>query len=114
MKLLIAINNNNSAYSILSEHFGHCLYFAIYDTETKNLEIIENEINHSDISLTPIDQIMKFTPDVVFSLAMGKKALKLFDEKGVKVKTGDFKIVKEVIENINNLKDLSDGCNHHN
>ncbi len=114
MKLLIATNNDNKLYSILSEHFGNCLYFALYDTEKKDLEIVKNEIDHSNKSLTPVDQIMKFSPDVVFSLGMGKKALKLFDEKNIKVKTGDFKIVKEIIENINNLKDLSDGCNHHN
>ncbi len=112
MKLLIAINNNNGIYSVLSEHFGHCLYFAIYNTETKNLEVVKNEIDHTNASLTPVEQVMKFTPNIVFSLAVGQRALKLFAKKGVKVKTGDFKIVKEVIDNIGSLSDLSLGCDH--
>jgi predicted Fe-Mo cluster-binding NifX family protein len=115
MKLLIALNNNNGVYSKLSEHFGHCLYFAIYNTDTKELDFIDNFIDHSNHlnnTLTPVDQVMKFNPDIIFSLGVGKKALKLFAEKGIKVKTGNFKILKEVIENINNLSDSLDGCDH--
>jgi len=112
MKLLIAINNNNGLYSKLSEHFGHCLYFALYETTTKELKIVENIIDHSKISLTPVDQVMQFEPDIVFSLAIGQRALNLFDEKDVKVKTGDFKILKEVINNFNQLKELTVGCVH--
>lgn len=112
MRLFIAVNNKNGIYSKLSEHFGHCLYFALYESASKELKIVENIIDHSDSSLTPVDQVMKFKPDIVFSLGVGKRALNLFAEKGVKVKTGDFKIVKEVIDNISNLKDLSEGCDH--
>ena len=36
MKLLIAINEDKGFNSKLSEHFGHCPYFAIYKTETKD------------------------------------------------------------------------------
>ncbi len=112
MKLLIAINNNNGEYSVLSEHFGHCLYFAIFDTKTKDLSIVKNEINHSNAHLTPVDQMMKFEPDAVFSLGVGKRALGLFAEKEVAMKTGNFHILKEVIENIDNLEDLTVGCDH--
>jgi len=112
MKLLIAINENNGENSKLSEHFGHCPYFAIYETDMKNLEIVENKLDHSNQNLTPVDQIMKFKPDVVFSLGMGQRAIELFNEKEVKLKTGNYKIVKEVIRNIDNLKELKSGCNH--
>ena len=112
MKILIAINENNGIDSKLSEHFGHCPYFAIYETDDKNLEIVENKIDHSDLSLTPVDQIMKFNPDVVFTLGVGGRAIGLFEEKGVGLKTGEYKTVGEVLENIDNLKELSGGCEH--
>jgi len=112
MKLLIAINENSGENSKLSEHFGHCPYFAIYETDMKNLEIVENKLDHSNKNLTPIDQIMKFKPDIIFSKGMGERAIKLFTEKNIKIKTGNYKIIKEVIENLNNLKDLMEGCNH--
>ena len=112
MKLLIATNNNNGIYSKLSEHFGHCLYFAIYETNTKKLKFVENIIDHSNTALTPVAQIMKLNPNIVFSLGIGKRALNLFDEKGVIVKTGNFKTIKEIISNFNQLIDLTNGCNH--
>ncbi len=110
MRLLIAINEDKGFDSKLSEHFGRCDYFAIYETDTKKIKIIKNNIDHSNQFLTPVDQVMKFQPDVVFTLGIGEKAKKLFEEKKVKIKTGNYKILKEVIENIDNLKELNKGC----
>lgn len=112
MKLLIAIDEDKGINSKLSEHLGHCLYFAIYNTNLKKIKIVKNKLVHSDLELTPVDQIMKFNPDSVFSLGMGQRAIKLFNEKKVKLKTGNYKIVKEVIENISNLKELNLNCGH--
>lgn len=112
MKLLIAIDEDKGLNSKLSKHFGHCSYFAIYEIDTKKLEITKNKIDHSNSSLTPVDQIMKFKPDVVFTLGIGQRAIKLFNEKAVKLRTGDYKFVKEVIRNIDNLKELKSECNH--
>lgn len=112
MRLLIAIDENKSFNSKLSKHFGHCPFFAIYDTNTKEITIIKNELEHSNSNLTPIDQIMKFKPDIIFSLGIGQKAIKLFNEKGIKLRTGDFKVVKEVVNNICNLKELNSACDY--
>jgi predicted Fe-Mo cluster-binding NifX family protein len=112
MKILIAINNKEGENSILSEHFGHCPYFAIYESETKKLEIVNNNLDHSNSNLTPVDQTMKFKPGVVFSKGMGQRAIRLFNEKGVKIKTGNYNTVKEIINNLDNLKELSSGCSH--
>jgi predicted Fe-Mo cluster-binding NifX family protein len=112
MKILIAISENNGINSKLSEHFGHCPYFAIYETENKKLEIVKNKIDHTDQNLTPVDQIMKFKPEIVFTLGVGQRAISLFNEKKVRLKTGDYKTVQEIIENIDNLKNLDGGCEH--
>jgi len=112
MKLLIAIDEKNGLDSKLSEHLGHCPYFAIYETDTREIIIINNKLDHSNSDMTPVDQIIKFKPDIVFSLGMGQRAIRLFNKKGVKIRTGNYKIVKEVIENIGNLKELNSNCNH--
>ena len=112
MRILIAINDDNGLNSKLSEHFGHCSHFAIYETGTKGLEIVENEIDHTDQGSTPVDQIMKFNPDTVFTLGAGQRAINLFNEKKVELKTGDYKTVREVIGNIDKLKNLGGGCEH--
>lgn len=111
MRLLIALNEDNGITSKLSSHFGHCPYFAIYETNTKKLEFVKNEIDHSNQSITPVDQIMKFEPEMIFSLGMGKKAIDLFQNKEIKVVTGDFSTLQEVLNNLDNLKELSH-CNH--
>ena len=112
MKLLIAIDEDEGMDSKLSEHFGHCSYFAIYETDAGDFEIVENKLDHSNSDMTPVDQIMKFEPDAVFTLGMGGRAVKLFGEVGVKLKTGNYKIVREVIENVENLEELNFGCGH--
>jgi len=112
MKLLIAIDESNGINSKLSLHFGHCPYFAIYETDTKKLEIVKNDLDHSNQDLTPVDQVMKFKPDVVFSLGIGQRAIKLFNEKNIKIKDGNYKILKEVIENVDNLNELNKGCDY--
>jgi len=112
MKILIALNENKELNSKLSEHFGHCPYFAIYKTETKELNIVKNKINHLNSDLNPVEQIVKFQPDVVFTLGMGKKAIELFNEKKIKIKTGNYKILKEVIDNFKNLEKLNEGCEY--
>ena len=112
MRLLIAIDENKGKNSKLSEHFGHCPYFAIYETDSKELKIVENKLEHTNPNLSPVDQIMKFKPDIVFSLGMGQKAIKLFNKKGIKLKIGDYKNLKEIIKNINDLKKLNSESNH--
>ena len=112
MKILIAINENNGINSKLSKHFGHCPYFAIYETKTDNLEFVENKIDHTNQDSTPVDQIMKFNPDIVFTLGIGGRAIELFNKQNVILKTGEYMTVREVIENIDNLKDLNSGCGH--
>ena len=112
MRLLIAIDEDRGLDSKLSQHFGHCSYFAIYETDTEKLEIIPNEIDHSNPNLTPVDQLAKYKLDMIFSLGMGQRAIELFNQKKIKIKTGDYTIVKEVIENLETLKDLDFSCVH--
>ena len=111
MKILIALNTNQGMDSKLSEHFGYCAFFAIYDDETENLEIIKNFIDHAS-NLTPVEQIMKLKVDIVFSLGIGKKAINLFLEKGIKLKTGNYTKLGQVIDNIDSLQDLDEACAH--
>jgi len=112
MKILIPIKENKGVESKLSEHFGHCPYFGIYETASKNTEIIENNIDHTNEQLTPVDQIMRFSPDIVFSKGIGERAIKLFSKTQIKLKTGEFQTLGEVIKNWENLKDLISGCGH--
>ncbi len=112
MRILIALDNNKELDSDLSQHFGHCSYFAIYNTASKEIEYTENQIDHKNNILTPVDQILKQNIDCVFSLGIGRRAIDLFKEKNIKLKKGNFNKLSEVIKNINNLEDITEGCEH--
>jgi predicted Fe-Mo cluster-binding NifX family protein len=111
MKILISLEDNNNLDSKLSNHFGTCNFFAIYDSVLKELKIIKNYLDHNS-SKSPVDQILENNIDSVFSKGMGKKAIDLFLEKKIILKTGNYTFLKEVIENIADLKDLNTPCKH--
>jgi len=113
MNILIALNENKSLESKLSNHFGHCTHFAKYNLNTKKLNILKNIINHKNTTTSPVDQIIKaYNPDMIFTLGIGKKAIDLFKDKKIILKTGNYSILKEVIGNINKLKNITNACEH--
>ncbi len=114
MKLLISLNNNNGRMSELSNHFGGCAYYAIYNTTNEKLEIIKNTIDHSNNKDPFTNQILKLDIDCVFSLGMGKKAIDLFKQNNILLKTGKYTTLAEVINNIDNLEPITMACNHLN
>lgn len=112
-RVFIPLMNDADENSEISFHFGHAPYFGLYNVKSKELTIKENSLNHSDLSKSPVDQIIESTnPTIVFAQDMGARAIGLFAEKGVKLKTGSYKTVKEVISNLDNLLDLTNGCGH--
>lgn len=110
MKIIIAVKENKGLNSKLSEHFGFCPYFAVYDSDTKRLQMIKNTLDHKNQNLLPAEQILSLKPDIIFSRGMGKKALNVFNKKRIKVKTGPYKNLKGVLKNIKNLKNLEEDC----
>ena len=113
-RIFFPLLDDNGMESEISSHFGHAPFFGLYDTETKKLEIIENNLDHADPSKSPVDQIVEaVNPTTVYAQGIGGRAIGLFAEKGVKLKTGPYQIVKEVIDNLDKLEDLTEGCGHH-
>ncbi|MEA1963160.1 MAG: NifB/NifX family molybdenum-iron cluster-binding protein [Patescibacteria group bacterium] len=112
-KIFIPLLNNNGEDSEISLHFGHAPYFGLYSADTKELIIKENKLDHNDARKSPVEQIIESAnPDIVFARDIGQRAMMLFQEKNIKLKTGRCKTVKELIENVESLEDLKSGCGH--
>jgi predicted Fe-Mo cluster-binding NifX family protein len=112
-RVFIPLLNNSGMDSEIATHFGHAPFFGLYDFETKKFTITKNVLDHSDPNSSPVDQIAEtFNPTIVFAQSMGERAIGLFNEKGIKLKTGPYKTVKEAIENLNKLKELTQSCGH--
>ncbi len=112
-RMFFPLLNKNGMDSEISPHFGHAPFFGLYDTGTKELTITENTLEHTDPSKSPVDQIVEsVNPTTVFAQGIGGRAIGLFDEKGISLKTGPYRIVKEAIEHLDSLEDLTTSCGH--
>ena len=99
--------------SEISYHFGHAPFFGLYDVVTKELSIVKNTLDHVDPNKSPIDQIIEaVNPTTIFAHGIGGRAVNIIEEKGLSLKTGNFKTVQEVIDNLNNLEVQDKDCGH--
>jgi len=112
-RIFFPLLDNKGEDSEISQHFGHAPFFGVYDVEKKELKIIENDLDHTDPNKSPIDQIEEAVkPTTIFAKDIGGRAINIIAEKGLSLKTGDYKTVKEVIENLDKLKDQIESCGH--
>lgn len=83
MKFAIPIANGK-----LTAHFGHCQEFAL-------IEVTNNEIANKQILVPPPHEpgilpswLHELGADVIIAGGMGQRAVRLFNENGIKVITG--------------------------
>lgn len=112
MKIIIPILENKGMDSKISSHFGRAPFFALYDSEKDKLEIIENKSEHFGGMGTPVDILLKYKPDIVFAIGIGPRAAELLKSYNIRIETGDFQTVREIIENKDKLKQLEEICKH--
>ncbi|NQU78739.1 hypothetical protein HQ545_03130 [Candidatus Woesearchaeota archaeon] len=112
-RIFFPLLDNNGLESEISGHFGHAPFFGLYNTKTKEFTISENKLSHTDPDKSPVDQIIEaVNPTTVFALRIGARAIDLFNARGICLKTGDYRIVKEVIENLDKLRAQTSSCGH--
>lgn len=112
-RIFIPLMDDNGEDSEISLHFGHAPYFGLYDTAEKKLTIKENKLDHADPNKSPVDQVIEAVdPSIVFAQDMGRRAVELFTAKNILLKTGPYKTVGEMINNIDQLEDLTKNCGH--
>lgn len=105
--------NDNGEDSEIAGHFGHAPFFGLYNIKEGKLTVVENKLDHSDPDKSPVDQISEaFNPVVVFAKGIGSRAIMLFKEKGICLKTGNYGTVKEVMQNLDKLEDVTESCGH--
>lgn len=112
-RIFIPLMDDNGEDSEISLHFGHAPYFGLYDASVKKLTIKENKLDHSDPNKSPVDQVIEAVdPTIIFVKDMGRRAVDLFTAKDILLKTGPYKTVGEMINNVDKLEDLTKNCGH--
>lgn len=100
---------------MVTEHFGHCEGFNIFDTE--NGKIISSEFvlnpGHRP-GFLPVFLAEKGVK-VIISGGMGQGAIDIFNENGVEVITGASGVAEDVVNSYlqGNLKSTGSVCNKH-
>ncbi len=110
MKILIPVLENRGKESRVSPHFGRAPYFALYDSETDRLEIIETMKEGSGGRSRLAEDMLKYKPDVVFAAGMGPRAVDLFRLNNIRIETGEYDTVEDIIKNKDKLKELEESC----
>jgi len=112
-RIYFPLLENKGVESKISDHFGHAPFFGLYDTKLKELTITKNDLDHTDGTKSPVDQIVEaVNPTTVFALGIGARAIQLFNEKGISLKTGECRTVQEAIDNFEKLGSQTSSCGH--
>ncbi len=110
MRVAVAVDNN-----MVTQHFGHCEYFIVYDIE-------DNQKTGSEILKNPPHQrgylpkyLKEHDIDVVITGSLGEMAQKLMKSLGMKVFCGAQGSAVDIINKYlaGELEDSGDICNQH-
>jgi predicted Fe-Mo cluster-binding NifX family protein len=110
MKIAVA-----SEKKMVTEHFGHCENFNIFDVENKQInktEIIPNPGHRPGFLPNFLNDL---GVNVIISGGMGGGAIEIFNEKGIEVVTGASGIAEEVVNRYlrGELKSTGSVCHQH-
>jgi len=110
MKICLTTSGNSGLKESLDCHFGAARFFNIYDTETKKLDIIENNNDHhSHGTCQPLAAFEHYNIDVVLTSGMGKKAVEILNSNNIKVFRLEGTTVEDAIQKFekNELTELT-------
>ncbi|WP_054695459.1 NifB/NifX family molybdenum-iron cluster-binding protein [Syntrophomonas palmitatica] len=107
--MIIAVAQEGSS---VSEHFGHCQSFALFDSSTGKWSITDNP-GHQPGSLPKYLHDLK--ADVVIAGGMGARAQELMRQYGIQVVVGAHGLVPNVVESFlkGTLQSTGETCSHH-
>ncbi len=110
MRIAMPVDENKGMDSQICEHFGQTPFWAVYDTDKKELEIKPKVSEHGHGGCIAIDEVMQYRPGIIFVRGMGWNAIRRCADEKITVKTGPFNDVKAVVDNLDRLEDMTQGC----
>ena len=90
MRLLIPTSDTNGASAQLSGHFGRAPFYAIADTDTGTIVVVENpSVSHGHGECVPASQVFADGYDAVVCQGIGQGAINRLNQAGVPVYVSD-------------------------
>lgn len=118
MKICMPVQEANGHDSLIYGHFGSAPFFALFDTETKEVAIVNNGLgDHVHGQCMPVDAIRKTGAEAVLCKGMGLRAADLLRDAGIMPYMVDAATVSDAIKQYEakNVAVLEAGkaCQHH-
>ncbi len=105
MLTCIPTNGNAGLKESVSDHFGSSSFFTLYNSETNDIEVIENNnAHHSHGTCHPLNQLTKYKIDCVVCNGMGRRAIEALNFEKIKVYKSSSVIVEEIIDEMKSDK----------
>ncbi|MFO7990808.1 MAG: NifB/NifX family molybdenum-iron cluster-binding protein [Thermoplasmata archaeon] len=98
MRIAIPTDGQQGMEDSISNHFGRCPTFTIYDTDTKEVEVILNTSEHMGGSGKPPELLSQQHIDVMITSNLGRRAVTMFKEFGIQVYCGARGTAKDAVE----------------
>jgi len=85
MKIAIPTIGNKGLDESIGEHFGRVPTYTLVNIETNDVEVIQNTSHHMGGSDYPPEILADAGVDVLLCKGLGRRAIQMFNEKGIKV-----------------------------
>jgi predicted Fe-Mo cluster-binding NifX family protein len=98
MKVGIPSNGNRGLDETVGEHFGRVRTYTIYDTETKEVSVIDNTSAHAGGSGYPPELLHGVGVETMLCSGLGRRAIGMFEQMGIMVYVGAYGKVVDAIK----------------
>jgi len=98
MKVCIPSMGDKGLNDVIGEHFGRVPYYTIVDTESNEVEVINNTSEHMGGQGYPPEVIHKAGGEVMVCAGLGRRAIMMFEEMGIMVYVGAQGSIQNVVD----------------
>ncbi len=98
MRISVPSMGNNGLDERVGEHFGRVPTYTIVDTETDAVETITNTSEHMGGTGYPPELMVKANVDVMVCGGLGRRAIMMFEEMGIRVYVGANGTVRNAVQ----------------
>ena len=98
MRISVPSMGSNGLDERVGEHFGRVPTYTVFDTETDQVEVVPNTSEHMGGTGYPPELLSRFGVDVMVCGGLGRRAIMMFEEMGIRVFVGAGGTVRDAIQ----------------
>jgi predicted Fe-Mo cluster-binding NifX family protein len=96
-RLCVPTSGSGGLDDLVGEHFGRVPTFTLVDSETGEVEILDNTSEHMGGAGLPADLLIRAGAEVILCRGLGRRAIQMLSDGGVSVCTGVSGTVAQVV-----------------